>query len=126
MTYCVALRLRKGLVFMSDTRTNAGLDNISTFRKMHTWEVPGDRVITLLTAGNLPTTEALVSLMDERSKAPQDRAPSILEAPSMFQVASQVGTTLRNLIRSNALADQQEANATFNATLRHCSVFSKL
>jgi putative proteasome-type protease len=55
MTYCIGLRLNKGLVFMSDTRTNAGVDNFSITRKMFTWDVPGDRVITLMTAGNLAT-----------------------------------------------------------------------
>lgn len=57
MTYCVGVRLDRGLVFMSDTRTNAGLDNISTFRKTHSWEVAGERAITLMTAGNLATTQ---------------------------------------------------------------------
>ena len=52
MTYCVGMVLDRGLVFMSDTRTNAGLDNISTFRKMTHWEVPGERVLTLMTAGD--------------------------------------------------------------------------
>lgn len=75
MTYCVGMALEKGLLFMSDTRTNAGLDNISTFRKMTHWEVEGDRVLTLMTAGNLATTQALISLLDERSKAPEDRDP---------------------------------------------------
>ena len=76
MTYCVGLRLNSGLVFMSDTRTNAGVDNVSTFCKMHSWMVPGERAIVLLTAGNLATTQALVSLLDERSKAPADRQPA--------------------------------------------------
>ena len=91
MTYCVGLRLDRGLVFMSDTRTNAGIDDIAMFRKMHSWSTPGNRVITLLTAGNLATTQAVVSLLDERSKAPADRNPTLLEAPSMFQVARIVG-----------------------------------
>ena len=69
MTYCVGLKLDRGLVFMSDTRTNAGVDSISTFKKMYVWEKPGERVIVLLTAGNLATTQAVVSLLDERSKA---------------------------------------------------------
>jgi putative proteasome-type protease len=92
MTYCVGLKLDRGLVFMSDTRTNAGVDNISTFRKMFTWEVPGERSITLMTAGNLATTQAVVSLL-ERAHQGRRRArpPSILEAPSMFQVARLVG-----------------------------------
>jgi putative proteasome-type protease len=81
MTYCVGLRLNKGLVFMSDTRTNAGVDNISVFEKMFTWEVPGERLITLITAGNLATTQAVVSLLDEHTKAAADRSPSILDAP---------------------------------------------
>ena len=78
MTYCVGLQLNDGLVFMSDTRTNAGVDNFSKTKKMFTWEVPGERVITLMTAGNLATTQALVSLIEERSKAPAERSPTIL------------------------------------------------
>ena len=91
MTYCVALRLDRGLIFMSDTRTNAGVDNISKFRKMFTWEKPGERVITVLTAGNLATTQAVVSLLQERLKAPEDRNPSIMAVPTMFQAAKLVG-----------------------------------
>ena len=116
MTYCVALRLNRGLVYMSDTRTNAGVDNIATFRKMFAWAVPGERVITVMAAGNLATTQAVISLLDERSKAPADRAPSILEAPSMFQVAQIVGDMVREVIQANAMTGQQ-ADSTFNATL---------
>ena len=57
MTYCVGLKLDRGLVFMSDTRTNAGVDNISVFRKMVLWEAEGERSLTLMTAGNLATTQ---------------------------------------------------------------------
>ena len=67
MTYCVGLKLDRGLVFMSDTRTNAGVDNISVFRKMFHWEAEGERSITLMTAGNLATTQAVVSLLSERA-----------------------------------------------------------
>ncbi|WP_425419602.1 peptidase [Oricola indica] len=116
MTYCVGLRLSKGLVFMSDTRTNAGVDNVSIFRKMFSWSVPGERVLMLMTAGNLATTQSVVSLLDERSKAPQDRNPSILETPSMFQTARQVGETLREVIQANAMTGQT-ADSSFNATL---------
>ncbi|CAN0514415.1 unnamed protein product, partial [Scytosiphon promiscuus] len=73
MTYCVGLRLEQGLVFMSDTCTNAGLDDISMFKKMHTWTVPGERVITIMTAGNLATTQAVVSILKDRTKAIEDR-----------------------------------------------------
>ena len=115
MTYCVALRMNKGLVFLSDTRTNAGVDNISTFRKMFTWEDEGERVITMMTAGNLATAQAVVSILDERTKAPADRAPSILQAPSMFQVAKLVGDTLAEVVR-NSSPDGQSADA-FGATI---------
>lgn len=116
MTYCVGLRLNRGLVFMSDTRTNAGVDNIATFRKMFSWAVPGERVITLMAAGNLATTQAVISLLEERSKAPADRSPSILEAPSMFQVAQIVGDMVREVIHANVMSGQQ-ADSTFNATM---------
>ncbi|RMF07905.1 MAG: peptidase [Alphaproteobacteria bacterium] len=116
MTYCIGLRLDRGLVFMSDTRTNAGVDNISVFRKMMTWETAGDRVITVLSAGNLATTQAVISLLEERAKAPADRQPTILQAASMFQVAQLVGRTLREVIRANAEGGQ-EAESTFSATM---------
>ena len=98
MTYCVGLRLNSGLVFMSDTRTNAGVDNFSTARKMFTWEEPGERSITIMTAGNLATTQAMISLLEERSKAVKDRDPSILNQPTMFQIARLVGQTLKEVI----------------------------
>ncbi|MBM3566992.1 MAG: peptidase, partial [Alphaproteobacteria bacterium] len=116
MTYCVGMRLNRGLIFMSDTRTNAGVDNIATFRKMFTWSTPGDRVITLMAAGNLATTQSVVSLIDERSKVPAERTPSILDAPSMFQVARIVSDLLREVIRANVQSGQN-ADSTFNATL---------
>ena len=116
MTYCVGLRLDRGLVFMADTRTNSGVDNIATYGKMHRWSKPGDRAIVLLSAGNLATSQAVVSLLDERSVAPADRAPSILEAPTMFQVARLVGQTLKEVIANHADAGQQ-AEATFNSTM---------
>ena len=115
MTYCVGLRTDHGLVFMSDTRTNSGVDNVSVFRKMYRWVVPGERVLTLLTAGNLATTQSVVSQLDERSKRPEERQPSILEVPTMFQVAQLVGGILRDTI------EEQEGTGenaeTFTATL---------
>ncbi|SDI49291.1 proteasome-type protease [Aliiruegeria lutimaris] len=116
MTYCVGLLLDSGLVFMSDTRTNAGVDNISTYRKMQSWCVPGERFITLMTAGNLATTQSVVSLLEERSKAESDRNPSILEQPSMFRVAQLVGNTLREIIETQS-GEGQKADATFSATM---------
>ncbi|MGC4025951.1 MAG: proteasome-type protease [Mesorhizobium sp.] len=115
MTYCVAVRVDSGLVFLSDTRTNAGVDNISTYRKMHVWEQPGDRVIVLMSAGNLATTQAVVSLLDERTKAVADRAPTLYETPSMFQTARLVGNTVREVIQ-NSVPAGQKADSYFNAS----------
>lgn len=116
MTYCVGLALRHGLVFMSDTRTNAGLDNVSSYSKMTTWEEPGERMITLMSAGNLATTQAVVSLLEERSKAPEDRSSTVMRAPSMFQVARIVADTLREVIERQGDGGQR-ADSSFNATL---------
>ena len=116
MTYCVAMRLNQGLIFMSDTRTNAGVDNISKFRKMFTWEVEGERVITILTAGNLATSQAVISLLDERTKAPKERRPSLLEAPTMFQVANIIGETLKEVIKAQKMTGP-ESEADFGATM---------
>src|SRR5690606_25706526 len=107
MTYCVGLKIDSGLVFMSDTRTNAGIDSISTFRKMYTWEKPGERIIVMLTAGNLATTQAVVSLLDERSKAPAERVQTILETPSMYQTARLVGSTVKEVIKDATPSGQK-------------------
>ncbi len=118
MTYCVGLKLDRGLVFMSDTRTNAGVDNISVFRKMFLWETEGERSITLMTAGNLATTQAVVSLLNERAKPAEERgAPSILEAPSMFQAARLVGETLREVIAHQSGVEGPVADSPFSATM---------
>ena len=116
MSYCVGIRLNKGLVFMSDTRTNAGVDNFSTFQKMFTWSEPGKRFITVMAAGNLATTQTVISLLDERTKAPEDRNTSIMTAPSIFQVAHIIGQTLRDVIQGS-VAFGQEATSTFDATI---------
>lgn len=116
MTYCVGLMLDKGIVFMSDTRTNSGVDNISTFCKMFNWEKPGERSITLMTAGNLATTQAVVSMLDERSKEVEARNPGILQADTMFQVATLVGNILKEIIAEHADSGQR-ADAAFNATM---------
>ena len=65
MTYCVGMHLNKGLVMVSDSRTNAGVDHVATFRKMNVWSEPDERVIVLMTAGNLAITQAVVNLLHE-------------------------------------------------------------
>ena len=116
MTYCVGLRLDRGLVYMADTRTNSGVDNVSVFRKLHQWEQPGERVITLMAAGNLATTQAVISILDERTKVPADRHPSILEVPTMFRVAALVGGVLRDTIATHVDTGDR-ADSTFDATM---------
>ncbi len=115
MTYCVGLKLDRGLVFMSDTRTNAGVDNISVFKKMFSWEIPGERAITIMTAGNLATTQAVVSMLEERMKVADERRPSILEADTMFQVAKIVGQTMREVI--SMTTEGQMSADNFSSTI---------
>jgi putative proteasome-type protease len=117
MTYCVGMMLDKGLVLMSDTRTNSGVDNISTFRKMFRWQVPGDRIIALMTAGNLATTQAVVSQLEERSKIPDERQNSLLNAPTMFQVAVEVGKLLRETIHAVEDENGPQSEASFTASM---------
>ncbi|BCG88142.1 MULTISPECIES: peptidase [unclassified Mesorhizobium] len=115
MTYCVGLKIDRGLVFMSDTRTNAGMDSISTFKKMHVWEQPGERVIVLMSAGNLATTQAVVSLLDERTKAVGDRHEKLLDTPSMYQTVRLVGDTVKEVIAQSSPAGEK-ADSYFNAS----------
>ncbi|MDE1467822.1 proteasome-type protease [Aurantiacibacter sp. D1-12] len=117
MTYCVGMVLDKGLVLMSDTRTNSGVDNISVFRKMHTWTVPGERIISVMTAGNLATTQAVISKLEERSKAPEDRQNGLLELPSMFQVAVEAGKLLRETITQTQEANGARGKGRFTASI---------
>ena len=99
MTYCVGLRLDRGIVFASDTRTNAGVDNISVFSKMHVWERPGDRVLVLMTAGNLAFTQSVVSLLNENCNLGPEHH-SLVTATTMFQAARIVGETVREFRRN--------------------------
>jgi putative proteasome-type protease len=117
MTYCVGIMLDRGLVLMSDTRTNSGVDNISVFRKMFTWSNPGERIISVLTAGNLATTQAVISMLEERSKTPEERHNSLMEAPTMFQVAVTIGKLLRDVVRETQLENGQEGKSRFTASI---------
>lgn len=116
MTYCVGMRLDKGLIFMADTRTNAGVDDIAQVKKMKTWHVPGERVITLLSAGNLATTQGVISMLEERMKAPEERDPPILKEASMFRIADLVGETLRQTVQRYE-GSGHAAESVFRASL---------
>ena len=117
MTYCVGMKLDKGLVLMSDTRTNSGVDNISVFRKMFTWQVPGERIITLMTAGNLATTQTVISQLEERTKAPDERDNILLKAPTMFQVATEIGNLMRSIIATRQEANGIKGRGRFTASI---------
>ncbi|WP_028725916.1 MULTISPECIES: proteasome-type protease [Paracoccus] len=116
MTYCVGLKLNEGLVLLSDTRTNAGLDNISCYRKMFLWEEPGERVIAIMTAGSLSVTQTTIARLDEAIEDDfADETTSIMRAPSMLRVATIIGDTLSRTRRE--IADQhrdlkQQASAS--------------
>ena len=92
MTYCVGLLVDGGAVLLSDTRTNAGIDNISTYRKMFTFEDPGERVIVVMTAGSLSTTQTLIAHLQEKIDQPE--AESILTVPTMLGVAEMIGAEM--------------------------------
>ena len=117
MTYCVGMMLDKGLVLMSDTRTNSGVDNISVFRKMFTWQEPGERMITVMTAGNLASTQAVVSQLEERMKEPGERENILFEAPTMFNVATEIGKLLRSTIGERQSANGARGQGKFTASI---------
>jgi putative proteasome-type protease len=99
MTYCVGLRLDEGLVLLADTRTNAGLDNISRFRKMFTWEIPGERALAIMTAGNLSVTQGILTRIETRlaRAADGEDVETVLNAESTFRVAEMVGEAMRDM-----------------------------
>lgn len=95
MTYCVGLLLNEGMVCLSDTRTNAGLDNISTYRKMFHFEDKGERVITIMTAGSLSVTQTTLARLREAIDDPEaSEETSIMLAPTLLKVASIIGKML--------------------------------
>lgn len=100
MTYCVGLLLDDGLVMAADTRTNAGVDNVGKFKKLYTWEKPGQAVFILLTAGNLAITQAVVSSLTEgtqKSAGAKSKTGNLLAAKTMFQAARVVGRAVREV-----------------------------
>ncbi len=97
MTYCVALKPREGIVFLADTRTNAGVDNVSKVKKLFTWVNPNDRAIAMMTAGNLGITQAVISELDEQLSRPGEFPRNLYTVKSMFEVAELVGDTMRRV-----------------------------
>ena len=118
MTYCVAIKLNAGLVFLSDSRTNAGLDQISTFRKMIVYEKAGDRFMTLLSAGNLSISQSVREILQtEQLREFEDAEPiTIWNAKSMFDAARVLGQAVRHVYQRDAESLQQ-AGVEFNVSL---------
>lgn len=106
MTYCVGLLLKDGLVMLADTRTNAGLDNIATFRKLHIFGQPGEKMFALATAGNLAFSQSVISILREGLETPEGPR-RLLDQPSMFRAAQFVGDVVRHVYRSEGPAIEQ-------------------
>jgi len=115
MTYCVALRLDAGMIFASDSRTNAGVDHVSTFAKMRVFERKDDRVIVVLSSGNLAITQGVVNLLDRHEHAAEGTR-TIWNVDSMYDAASLVGDALREMQRKDGPYLMQ-SNIDANANL---------
>jgi len=112
MTYCLAINVKEGLVFCSDSRTNAGTDNVSVYSKMHTFCWPGDRSFVLLSAGNLATTQAVVKKLN--GDVPTGLVPNLLTVHSMQEAADYVGLISTEVQKTHASRDTASTN--FEAT----------
>lgn len=115
MTYCVALRLDAGMIFASDSRTNAGVDHVSTFAKMRVFERKDDRVIVVLSSGNLAMTQGVVNLLDRHQHAAEGTS-TIWSVDSMYDAAALVGDALREMQRKDGPYLMQ-SNIDANANL---------
>ena len=118
MTYCVAVKTRAGLVFLSDSRTNAGLDQISTFRKMIVYEKAGDRFMTLLSAGNLSISQSVreVLQIEKLVESGQDEPLTIWNAKSMFDATRVLGAAVRRVYERDAAA-LRASGVEFNVSM---------
>jgi putative proteasome-type protease len=117
MTYCLGIRLNAGMVFLSDSRTNAGMDQVSTFRKMMVYEKPGDRFMVMLSAGNLSVSQSIRELLQVESLKDGPGEPlTIWNAVSMFDVARVLGATVRRVNNDDGDA-LQKAGIEFNPAL---------
>lgn len=112
MTYCLAINVEDGIVFCSDSRTNAGTDNVSVYSKMHTFVWPGERSLTLLSAGNLATTQAVVKKL--QADVPGGLVPNLLSVRTMQEAADYVGIASTMVQRQQAERDTSQTS--FEAT----------
>lgn len=115
MTYCVAMRLSGGLVFASDSRTNAGVDHISTFRKLHVLHQDSERTLVLQSAGNLATTQSIINLL--RNRTDDAERLNLLNVASLFDAASLIGETVREVIHRDSSAQQKGSSTDFSCSI---------
>ena len=118
MTYCIGIRLNAGLVFLSDSRTNAGIDQISIFRKMIVYENPGDRFMVLLSAGNLSISQSVREILqlEKIDRGPDQPALTIWNADSMFEAVRVLGATVRRVYQQDG-PSLRAAGIDFNASM---------
>ncbi len=117
MTYCASVLVQQGLVMIADTRTNAGLDNISTYRKLHLVVEPGERVLAIATAGNLSVSQSVVSMLTEGIENPETgEVETINKVPTMFRAAQLIGRAIRRARGTDAEGFEQ-AKLTFDVSV---------
>ncbi|GAB3726233.1 proteasome-type protease [Luteimonas pelagia] len=117
MTYCVGLQLEDGLVMLADTRTNAGMDNISCFAKLHRFHVPGERMIATMSAGSLALSQAVINLIQDGLPDPETgEIETIYTVPTMFRAAALVGEAIRRVHRVHDDA-MREKNVSFDVSI---------
>src|SRR5215831_6257791 len=110
MTYCCGILVRDGLVMIADTRTNAGLDNISTFRKLHVYTEPGERIMAIASSGNLSLSQSVRSILTEGVDNPETgERETLLNSPTMFQAAQRIGRTVQAVQAAEGKALQAAA-----------------
>ena len=118
MTYCVGILVREGLVMIGDTRTNAGVDNIATFRKLHLFETPGERAIAFASAGNLSVAQSVLSMVTEGFRnAESGEVERLMSVDTMFGAARLVGRAVREVHRIGNLSEEQSQSGAFDVTL---------
>ncbi|HEV7407550.1 MAG TPA: peptidase, partial [Bradyrhizobium sp.] len=109
MTYCCGILVKEGLVMIADTRTNAGLDNVSTFRKLHVFAKPGERIMAIASAGNLSISQSVLSTLTEGLEDPvTGEIETLMNAPTMFQAAQRIGKAIRSVHTTEGVALQSE------------------
>src|SRR5258708_23694170 len=120
MTYCCGILVKEGLVMIADTRTNAGLDNVSTFRKLHIFSKPGERIMAIASAGNLAISQSVVSTLTEGLEDPHTGdLETLMNAPTMFQAAQRIGRAIR-AVHATAGPALKSEDGSFDVSFLSC------